>query len=185
MNILNDEGVRRILTDMKKTGMIRATGVSTYEPEETLKAVESEVFDVIQLPFNLLDQRQASLFPLASDMGIGIVARSVLMKGVLSGRGKDLHQALKDVEEHIRKYDPLVNGSVSDVSMLAQRFVLSFQEISSILIGLDRIEYLQESIAAADDGYLDEETLSRAKLLAYPDPAFLNLQRWSRSGWLR
>ena len=75
-------------------------GVSTYSLQETEKTIKEGIWDVIQLPFNLMDQRQEALFSLASQGGIGILIRSVLLKGILSDRGRDLHAALKDVEDH-------------------------------------------------------------------------------------
>lgn len=181
--LLNDD-VSDIITKLKESGAIRSTGVSTYTPEETEIAIKTGVYDVIQLPLNLMDQRQAALFPLASREGTGIVVRSVLMKGVLSERGKGLHPALSDVQEHIRLYDALIDSSTPDLPTLATRFALSFPEVSSVLVGLDRQEYLDNSLQAADGTYLSEKAMSAARSLAYKDPEFLNLQTWSRMGWL-
>lgn len=185
MEILNSESVSRIFLELKASGAIRATGVSTYSPEETAAAIQSGIYDVIQLPFNLMDQRQAALFPLAIKKGIGVVVRSVLMKGLLSDRGRNLHRALKAVEEHIGTYDALLNGSYPDLPTLATKFALSYPEVSSILIGLDKMEYLHKSVTAANGHYLADSTLQKAKSLAYPDAEFLNLSTWSKKGWLR
>jgi aryl-alcohol dehydrogenase-like predicted oxidoreductase len=183
--LVENENVARVFTDLKSSGQVRAIGVSTYTPEETRRTVDMGIWDVVQLPFNLMDQRQESLFTLASGNGIGIVVRSVLMKGLLSNRGKNLHPALRQVEDHIGRYDELLNKSNADISMLATKFALSFPEVSSILVGLDKMEYLERCKDAADGHYLDENLLSKAKSLAYKDPEFLNLHTWSKMGWLK
>lgn len=184
LELLHNADVSRILTKLKESGVIRSTGVSTYTPEETETAIRTGVYDVIQLPLNLMDQRQAALFPVASREGTGIMIRSVLMKGVLSERGKELHPALHEVQKHIRLYDALLDASVPDLPTLATRFALSFPEVSSILVGLDRREYLDKCLQAANGNYLSDEVMAAARSLAYKDPEFLNLHTWSKMGWL-
>ncbi len=184
VEILGNEMIAELFVNLKKEGIVRATGVSTYTLDETKKAINSGVWDVIQLPFNLLDQTQEALFPLAAEKGVGIMVRSVLFKGILSEKGKNLHPALKDVEIHLQLYDELLNDSTPDLATLAIKFALSFKKVSSVLVGIDRMDYLKKSLVIADGNYLDRETLMHAKELQYPDINFLDLVKWNRMGWL-
>ena len=102
----------------------------------------------------------------------------------MSERGKNLHPALKDVEQHVKLYKELLNESDSDLASLAIKFALSTNQVSSVLVGIDRMEYLQKSLAIARSGYLDNEILKRAKELQYPDLKFLDLVKWDSMGWL-
>lgn len=183
-SILENEDVSRVFSDLKRSGMIKAAGASTYTVDETAKAIDTGVWNVIQLPFNLLDQRQESLFPVAEKNGVGLVIRSVLLKGLLSSKGRGLHPALKDVEDHIKKYDQLLSPEIPEISTFATKFALSFNEVSAVLVGIDRIEYLNKSLLAANGHYLDARARMQAQQLAYPDPAFLDLPKWDRLGWL-
>jgi len=185
IGILENDQILSVFLELKKKGFCRAVGVSTYTPEETKKAIDVNVWDMIQVPFNLMDQRQEASFAAASEKGIGIIVRSVLLKGLLSDRGKGLHPALKKVEDHIHCYHELLEGSGCDLPSVATKFALSFPEVSSILVGIDRMEYLNKSLAVADGNYLDRTMLSRARALAYPDPEFLNLPYWDKMNWLR
>ena len=81
-------------------------------------------------------------------------------------------------------YKELLSESVPDLPTLATKFALSFEQVSSVLVGIDRMEYLQKSLTAADGIYLNEERLARAKKLFYPNPQFLDLVKWERMGWL-
>lgn len=182
--ILGNEIIADTFCSIKKLGITRAIGASTYSIGETEKAIHSGIWDVVQLPFNLMDQRQQTLFDIAAEKGIGIVVRSVLLKGLLSDRGKALHPALKDVQNHIEQYNSLLNDDFPDLPSLALKFALSFSQVSSVLIGMDRMEYLYKSLAVADGKYMDKSQLQKALQLAYPDPGFLNLPHWDRMGWL-
>jgi aryl-alcohol dehydrogenase-like predicted oxidoreductase len=185
IEILSDEGVARVFEELKQTGMIRAGGASTYTIAETEKAILSNAWEVIQLPFNLMDQRQQELFALAAARGTGLVVRSVLLKGLLSNRGKNLHPALKAVEAHVKKYSSLLTADVPDLPSLATKFALSFDEVSAVLVGIDRMEYLAQALRTADGRYLDMPARRAAQQLQYPDPSFLDLPRWDRMGWLQ
>jgi aryl-alcohol dehydrogenase-like predicted oxidoreductase len=182
--LLENQDVTEIFSNYKNKGIAKAIGVSTYTVEETRKAIESGVWDVIQLPFNLLDQSQSELFSLAEQNGVGIVVRSVLFKGILTDRSRNLHPKLKFVTEHCQKYNSLLNEQVPRLSDLAVKFVLSCKEVSSVLVGIDRFEYLESCFAVANGKYLGEKTLAAAKQLAYPEPELLDLTEWHKAGWL-
>ena len=184
LEILNNDDVKQVFCELKSSGKIRSTGASTYSAEETEKAIQKG-WEVIQLPFNLMDQRQAANFKLAEDKGAGIVIRSVLMKGLLSDKGRDLHAELEVVEKHILQYRSLLSDDIPEISTLATKFALSFNEVSSVLVGIDRSEYLDKAIYALTGRSLDPSDLEKAKDLAYPDPDFLDLPKWDRMGWLK
>ncbi|MEJ7780396.1 MAG: aldo/keto reductase [Daejeonella sp.] len=184
LEILNNDDVKEIFLSLKSAGKVRAIGASTYTSDETKRAIDTG-WDIIQLPFNMMDQRHEENFRQAEENGVGIVIRSVLMKGLLSGKGRDLHTALQDVENHIKKYHQLLSPQIPDVSTLATKFALSFKEISSVLVGIDRPEYLDKALTAVDGEFLNQADLLKAKTLAYPDPEFLDLPKWDRMGWLK
>ncbi len=184
IKILANQEIMNVFFRYKKKGAARAIGVSTYSVEETRVAIESGVWDVIQLAYNLLDQSQAELFSLAEQHGVGIVVRSVLFKGILTDRGRNLHPELKSVEQYRHAYNELLSEQIPALSGLATKFVLSQKEVSSVLVGIDKPEYLQSALDVADGNYLDEKTLMAAENMAYPDPSFLNLAEWDRKKWL-
>ena len=62
IGILENDEILTIFSKLKKEGLFRAAGVSTYTPEETKKAIDVSIWDMIQLPFNLMDQRQEAFF---------------------------------------------------------------------------------------------------------------------------
>ena len=182
--VIGNDTVIEFYQSLKKKGSIRATGISTYTVEQSRQAIESGVWDVIQLPFNLMDQTQGEVFRLAEENGVGIVVRSVLFKGILTDRGGSLHPELGKVQRQRELYKQLLTDEISTLSDLASKFVLSHKKVASILVGIDKPEYLQSALTVADGHYLDEESLNQAGRMAYPEPEFLDLPRWDRKGWL-
>jgi aryl-alcohol dehydrogenase-like predicted oxidoreductase len=183
-DILENDDVQRIFTDLMQRGLTRSIGVSVYQPEETNLAINSGIWNLIQLPFNLMDQRQAEYFDAATEKGIGIVVRSVLLQGLLSERGRNLHPALGAISQHIEKYRSLLDDQYADLPSLATKFALSFEQVSSVLVGIDSLDYLNSALAVADRPELDAQKRDRAIHLAFPQPDFINLHTWNQQGWL-
>jgi len=189
--VLDNPAVAEIFLDYKRRQLARAIGVSTYSPEETRKAVESGVWDVVQLPFNLMDQRHGAFFASAVERGVGIVVRSVFLQGILTNRGHRLYEKLrrgdpqlKTVEQHRDRYEELLDDKIPTLPDLAVKFVLSHAAVPCVLIGTKRMSHVRTALAAADGRYLEGRELARAKELAYPDPNFLDLGKWLAMGWL-
>lgn len=183
--IINSQDIMTIFSKLKGQGLFRASGISTYSCEHTGMILEKGTWNMVQVPFNLVDQRHGHYFKTAKEKGIGIVVRSVLLKGLLSERGVNLHPALKKVETHIAKYQELLEGTGYNLSTLATKFAISFPEVSSVLIGIDRKEYLEQALRTVNGEYFSQEKMERARLLAYPDPDFIDLPYWDRMNWLR
>lgn len=182
--VINNETVIDFYQQKKREGTIRATGVSVYTLGQSLAAINSGMWDVIQLQFNLMDQQQLQAIELAQKKGVGIVVRSALFKGILTDRGSNLHPELKPIQDHRQKCLKLLNGNKMTLSEFATKFVLSCKGVSSVLVGIDKPEYLNRALSVADGNSLNDKMLENAKLLAFPDPEFLNLPMWDRKGWL-
>lgn len=182
--IISDPAVCAVFAELKKAGIIRATGVSAYTPAQTARAIHTGAWDVVQVPFNLLDQQQAALFDQAQAQGVALVIRSVLLRGLLSAHGLQLHPALERVGQHMEGYKTLAREWEITLPALAIRFALSYPQVATVLVGIDRLDYLHESLAAAGGAYLSADRLEQIRSMAYPDPAFIDLPAWDRNGWL-
>lgn len=183
--ILGMEEVAAVFSSLRDEGVVRAIGVSVYKAEETELAISSGVWDAIQLPFNLMDQSHGVHFPKAQERGVGVIVRSVLMRGMLTDRVKDLHPALGNIERHIQQYRVLsANAGFDGLPQFATQFALSHDAVSSVLVGIDKVAYLEDAIASASGAYLSEELLAQVQKMGYPQPESLNLAEWDKKGWL-
>lgn len=185
LKILRNEDVIEIFTGLKKKGKVRAVGTSTYHPEETGICINKGIWDVVQVPFNLMDQRQRQFFQLADDRGVGLIIRSVLFRGMLTGRPLRFHKELVKVAEHIDGYNSMIGKNIPDLITMATKFVLSYPSVSSVLVGMDQIEHLIKALQMADGKYFAPEIMNELEEMAFPEPEFLNLHQWDKNGWLK
>jgi len=70
--------------EAKEGGLINSIGLSIYTNEELKKAIEDKIIDVIQLPFNLLDnsKEKMELLQKAKNKNKKIQVRSVFLQGL-------------------------------------------------------------------------------------------------------
>lgn len=81
------------LADAAAAGLIRAAGVSNYDPAQTRRAytaLKQRGLPLVsnQVPFNLLDRRieQSGLLALCQELDIRVIAYSPLAQGLLTGK---------------------------------------------------------------------------------------------------
>lgn len=184
LEILQIDELYEVFQELIDSGMIRIPGISVYEPSETALALEKGFWKAIQLPFNLMDQRQGDYFEAAGKEGVGVIVRSVLMRGLLTDKSFELHPALRDVQNHMQHFKNLFTEQRNTLPALAMQFAASFDTVSSILVGIDKQIYLEEALHHFAGEYLSKGELLKAKQLSYPNQEFLNLAQWDKNGWL-
>ena len=77
-----------IMQEIKEAGKIRYIGVSAKSPEDALVAAHDPRVDCIQINYNMIDQRarENGLFEQCQRFGVGVIARTPLAFGFLTGR---------------------------------------------------------------------------------------------------
>lgn len=181
--VLHSEEVVHLFDEFKRHGLIRAAGASTYPGGITGHVIDTGNWDVLQIAFNLMDQREGPFIERARTAGIGVLVRSVLFKGILTDRGRDLHPELRSVEQHRHVYQAFLSGDIT-LADLATRYVLSKEGVSSALLGIDRKQYLDSALHAARQQLLSPDVVAGCDALAFHDAKFLDLPKWDRLGWL-
>lgn len=84
-----DDGLRTVLEDARRSGMVRNVGVSIRGKGSEVQAREAfgRGYGVLQVVYNRIDARaESEVFPYARRYGLGILARVPLASGLLSGR---------------------------------------------------------------------------------------------------
>ncbi len=180
VEILNDGGLLQALVKAKEKGLLRFIGCSVYQVNEALAGIHTGVLDVLQVAYNILDQRMAErVFPLAQDAGVGIMVRSVLLKGVLTEKAKWLPSSLSSLRQAVDSIKTQLNLSWDSLPQTALRFCLSHPQVATVLIGIQTQEELQAALQAVDLGGLDPEELEQAQALGLTDQDLLNPSTWA------
>jgi 1-deoxyxylulose-5-phosphate synthase len=179
VEILQNGEAIDMLKEFQTQGKARYIGASTYGIEAPRIAI-SQGINALQVAYNILDQRMADIFSLAETKGVGIVVRSVFLKGVLTPRADDLpdHLAsLKQKSEAVKKFAEQLTPPMNRVEA-ALRFVLSQQNITSALVGVHTQAELNTSLRVAAQKPLSEDVMTQFEQLGWDDPIMLNPSTW-------
>jgi aryl-alcohol dehydrogenase-like predicted oxidoreductase len=173
------------LLELREEGRVRALGVSVQTPEEALAALGRPELTHVQLPMNLLDRRWAEVATaLAERPEVMIVARSVLLQGLLSGRvpaerfpvnaGVDARALAEAMDELVRELGR------EDWVDLAIAFVRGEPWIDAIVVGVERAEQLRDLARRFEAEPLRDEERARVRARLPECPIeLLDPSRWA------
>lgn len=175
---------RRAFEDLKKSGKVRFTGVSAgeHDPDSVLELLRTGLIDTVQVIYNIFDQTpERSLFPLCSELNVGVIARVPFDEGSLTGtmtehtefepddfrsfyfRGDRKAQVVQKVEALRRDLGGL-NGSLPEVAL---RFCLSHPAVSTVIPGMRKVRNVEVNCRVSEQGPLDGGTLEVLKRHAW------------------
>lgn len=168
-----------ILQKLVDEGKILHAGVSTRGEEAALAAYATGFFATSQLAYSILDQRlDKKVLPVAREKNIGVINRSVLLKGALTPASEKLPEALAPLKENARRAAAVALELGISLPELAIRFVASNPAISTILIGTIEPEHIKAALTAVEAGPLAPEILEKLYALAIDDPGQVDPGKW-------
>jgi aryl-alcohol dehydrogenase-like predicted oxidoreductase len=172
------DGWRQAVADLKQAGKIRAFGISVnrWEPNNVLRALDTDLVDAVQVVYNLFDQSaQDRLFPECQRRGVAIIARVPFDEGSLTGTlhggsrwppgdwrniyfsPRHLAETLPRVERLSREAEALGMA----LPELALRFILSHPAVTTTIPGMRRSRHVDANLAVSDRDRIDPAVLAR------------------------
>ena len=165
-------GLFKQLNELKRQGLVNKIGFSTYTPEQVYFLLENFDFDLIQVPFNVFDNRliQGGQLKELKSKSIEVHARSVFLQGVLLGFNS-LSNYFSTWQGQFEEYQEIVEKSELSLLEYALKFALNTQEIDKVLVGINNEQQLREIIQSAQ---------KQGSASAYPidDMTLLNPSLW-------
>jgi len=168
-----------VLQELKAEGLIRAIGASVYGEETAIAAIDAGGYDCLQIAYSVLDRRPESrVFAAAEAADVGLVARSILLKGALSDRYSGLPDGLADLRTAVEGIAQLTGGDAGALPELAYRYVLSQPCLQSALVGAGSIEELEAAVRFEAMGRLSPLMMAGVYGIPALDPFYLNPGNW-------
>jgi len=163
----------KILMKLKKERLINKIGISVYTNQEFETVINSEIIDVIQIPFNILDNnnKKGALIVKAKRNGKEIHARSVFLQGLFFMNETNIIPKLRPLVPYLRKIKNYCTRQEISINELSLMYVISNRDINGVLIGVDSAEQLRDNL-----NYLKSEHIrSITKFIATLDVKEANL----------
>jgi aryl-alcohol dehydrogenase-like predicted oxidoreductase len=179
VDVITHGEITDVLLGAQQEGKIRFLGATVYTEAEALAVIEAGHFNVLQVAYNVLDQRMAPrIFPAAEQAGVGIIVRSAFLKGVLTAKAQWLPSEMFDLRQAAEQAKDVLGGSWQSLPEIALRFCLSAPQVTTVLVGVRTMEELKQALIAVEDGPMSEGSLAHTADLALADERLLNPSYW-------
>ena len=155
-------------------------GVSVYSNFEITELINDDNIDLIQLPFNLLDNesQKGDLLKLAKKRGKIIHVRSIFLQGLFYKNVENLNGKLSALEINLADINRISEINKIDINKLAFGYVLSKEYIDGVLFGVDNLKQLEDNISALEHK-LDNHIIKLIDNIKVIDIDLLNPSNWN------
>jgi aryl-alcohol dehydrogenase-like predicted oxidoreductase len=158
--------VPETLKQLIHLGYTDIVGVSVYTGDEVAEMIENDLYQAIQIPMSLFDQRliRQGLVRKLRDRSICVFVRSVFLQGLFF-LDPD-HMKNLDLERcaslHLRLLRRFAERAGMSVAQFAISYIRDIPGVTSLVLGADTPEQVLENIALIDGPEIDESIRSEA-----------------------
>lgn len=167
------------LQKLKSQGFVSKIGVSVYAPEQLEQILDAYPIDLVQLPFNLYDQRflRAGLLGRLKSCGVEVHARSAFLQGLLLIPPSRLPVRFEAIYDHHANLYKTFDATGLKPLEGCLRFCLEQPWIDRVIVGCETSEQLSEilEVAAGSD-----VCFQHPNQFALEDESFINPARWAQ-----
>ncbi|PJC79735.1 aldo/keto reductase [Candidatus Shapirobacteria bacterium CG_4_8_14_3_um_filter_35_11] len=179
------------IQNITKKGKVKHWGISIndYQPSNCLKTLDTGLIDTIQFIFNIFHQKPTEkLFPYAKEHNIGLIARVPRDEGGLAGKltldstfTDDMRskyfskERLQEFIPRIKKLEQLLGNEARTLPELALKYILSFDEVSTVIPGTRKVKYVDENVAVSNGQKLSKELMTELKKYVWERNFYVDL----------
>lgn len=147
----NSNSIDSIL-NLKSKGYINNIGVSVYNNDELKLLLNEDLIDVIQLPFNLLDNFsvRGELLKKLKQKGKIIHTRSSFLQGLFFKKIDDQNLIVKKLKKSLLELSQITNDLKCSMEELALSYCVFQREIDNIIVGVESLSQLKSNVKASN-----------------------------------
>jgi aryl-alcohol dehydrogenase-like predicted oxidoreductase len=175
--------VPNTLKRLKNEGLIGIAAVSVYTSEEAYEMMQNEVYEAIQIPMNIFDNRlikSGAISKLHENNKI-IFVRSIFLQGLFFMNPESLTGNLVDAKDLLLNLDRLASKEGMSIQQLALSYIRDMEGVTSLVIGAETPEQVEENIKLMEGPSISEKTKYEISMLFDNIPThILNPGLWRR-----
>jgi len=174
-----DERWQRVVSDLKREGLVRAFGISInrWQPANALRALETGLLDAVQVVYNVFDQNpEDELFPVCQERNVAVIARVPFDEGSLTdtltpnsrwpdGDFRNIYFSPENLRATLPRVERLRLLVPPGMTMpeLALRHILEHPAVSTIIPGMRKLRNVEANLRVSDGQPLPVEVVERLK----------------------
>ena len=168
-----------VLKDIKFGGLINKLGVSVYNNEEVDILLDDDDIDVIQMPFNLLDNNNLRLKTIlkAKKKGKIIHTRSAFLQGMFFLNDYSKNFNCYGLKKYLTQINLISQTSQIPVLNLALGYCLQNNKIDGVIMGVDSLRQLKSNLNVITEP-LNKKIISKIDQINVDEKELLNPTNW-------
>lgn len=170
------------LQELKAQGLVQRIGCSVYRPDELAEILDKQLpFELIQLPYSVLDQRFAALLPELKRRGVEVHVRSAFLQGLVFRAPDSLPPQFGAAVPSLLRLRAIAAQSGLPVATLCLGFALANPLLDRVLIGVESLANLEQNLSVLALAPQIEPWLPQLAELALEDETVLNPLLWNKA----
>ena len=163
----------------RAAGQVARIGVSLYHPHEAeWLLAEGWDVDLLQVPYNVLDQRFGAVLPRLAARGVEVHVRSAFLQGLLLREPNTLPVFFQPLAPKVKQVRNLAGEAGVPLPALLLLFAAYAPGVARAVIGVDSVANLHENLAAATYLAAAESLRPALAALAEPTDTFILPYTW-------
>lgn len=164
-----------------KGGKYKKLGISLYTNDQVQEILKKDIFEVVQLPFNVLDNefQRGNYLKELKKKNIEIHTRSVYLQGLFFMQKEHIPQKLWGLNKYLDKYDSIARFYGVNKSSLALHYALSKRYIDCVLVGVDSMDQLRINLKYLNT-IVPKEALKALDEICVSEISLLNPSTWNQ-----
>jgi aryl-alcohol dehydrogenase-like predicted oxidoreductase len=163
----------------RAAGQVARIGVSLYHPPEAeWLLAEGYDVDLVQVPYNVLDQRFAAVLPQLAARGVEVHVRSAFLQGLLLREPATLPAFFGPLAPKLTQLRALATEEGVPLPALLLLFAAYAPGVARAVVGVDSIANLNENLTAAQFASTAETLRPALLALAEPTNTFILPYAW-------
>lgn len=178
----------KIMLRLVNENLIGIAGVSVYHGNDLDVMLQHDVFKATQIPINIFDQRliRSGHLQRLKAADITVFARSVFLQGLFFMDPDQLPPNLAQAAPFLRSLHELAEQEGMSIAQMALSFVRDLPEITSLVIGAEAIEQIEENVRLIEGPALSTNGQNTAKELFRDVPELLiNPSLWHNNAYFK
>lgn len=139
-----------LLNSLKSDGYIKNIGVSVYTNDEIEFLIDKDSIDVVQLPFNLLDnfRVRGELIKKLKESKKIVHTRSAFLQGLFFKKIDDNNIVVKELNKELILLNNIISKLGCTMEELALSYCINQKLIDKVIVGVDSVSQLNANLKA-------------------------------------
>jgi len=135
------------LIEARRAGSALKTGFSLYHPAQAERLLdEGTEFNLVQVPYSLLDRRFERVFPALKAAGVEIHVRSVFLQGLLLMNAASIPEGLRQAAPKVELIRAYAAAHGWTAGAVCAGFALSNPLVDRVVIGVEGLPALKDNL---------------------------------------